>query len=162
MVMGKWRPARDVTPWSPLRELEAMQQRFDEIFGKPFLPSVWGRLPEGTSWVPAVEVFEKEDKYVIRVELPGVKEEDMNVSVEGDTLTIKGEKKAEGEVKEENYYRCERSYGSFIRSIGLPSTVNASKISADYEDGVLEVTLPKAHEVKPKKIQIKAKKKASQ
>ena len=106
-----------------------------------------------------MEVFEKEDKYVVKAELPGMKEEDLDVSVSEDTLTIKGERKAETEVKEEDYYCCERSYGSFFRSVALPSTVDAKKIEASYEDGVLEVSLPKAAEVKPKKVAISAKKK---
>ena len=96
---------------------------------------------------------------MVRAELPGLKEEDIDVSVEGDTLTIKGERKAESEVKEEDYYCCERSYGSFFRSMTLPSTVDATKIEASYEDGVLEVSLPKAVEVKPKKVAVLAKKK---
>ena len=116
---------------------------------------------EEIGWAPAIEVFEKEDKFVVKAELPGMKEEDIDVSVVGDTLTIKGEKKAETQVKEEDYYCCERSYGSFFRSIALPSTVDAKKIEASYEDGVLEVSLPKAAEVKPKKISVSAKKKAS-
>jgi HSP20 family protein len=119
------------------------------------------RLPvEEIGWMPAVDVLEKDDKFVVKAELPGMKEEDISVSVVGDTLTIKGEKKTETEVKEEDYYRCERAYGSFYRSIPLPSTVDAGKIEASYQDGVLEVTLPKAAEVKPKKIAVSAKKKA--
>jgi HSP20 family protein len=110
-------------------------------------------------WAPAIEVFEKEDKFVVKAELPGMKEEDIDVSVVGDTLTIKGERKAESEVKEEDYYCCERSYGSFSRSIALPSSVDAKKIEASYEDGVLEVSLPKAPGVKPRKISVSAKKK---
>ncbi|RLC62978.1 MAG: Hsp20/alpha crystallin family protein, partial [Chloroflexi bacterium] len=97
--------------------------------------------------------------YVIKAEIPGVKDKDIDVSVEGDTLTIKGEKKAESEVKEENYHRSERYYGSFFRSIPLPSTGDAEKMEASYEDGVLEVSLPKAAEVKPKKIPVSTKKK---
>ena len=110
-------------------------------------------------WAPAIEVFEKEDKFVVKAELPGMTEEDIDISVVGDTLTIKGERKAESEVKEEDYYCCERSYGSFSRSIAVPSNVDAKKIEASYEDGVLEVSLPKAPEVKPKKIAVSAKKK---
>ena len=115
---------------------------------------------EEIGWEPAIEVFEKEDKFVVKAELPGMKE-DIDGSVVSDTLTIKGERKAESEAKEENYYCCERSYGSFFRSIALPSSVDAKKIEASYEDGVLEVSLPKAAEVKPKKISVLAKKKAS-
>jgi HSP20 family protein len=110
-------------------------------------------------WAPAVEVFEKEGKFVVKAELPGIKEEDMDISVVDNTLTIKGEKKTESEVKEEDYYCCECSYGSFSRSIALPSNVDAKKIAASYEDGVLGISLPKASEVKPKKISISAKKK---
>jgi len=88
-----------------------------------------------------------------------MKEEDIDVSVVGDTLTIKGERKAESEAKEEDYYCCERSYGSFFRSVAVPSNVDAKEIEASYEDGVLEVNLPKTPEVKPKKITVSAKKK---
>jgi HSP20 family protein len=93
-------------------------------------------------------------------ELPGMKEEDIDVSVVGNTLTIRGERTAESEVKEDDYYCCERSYGSFSRSIAVPSNVDAQKIEANYEDGVLEVSLPKKPEVKPKKVTVSAKKKA--
>ena len=111
--------------------------------------------------MPAVDVFEKEDKFVVKAELPGIKEEDIHVSVVGDTLSIRGEKKTETEVKEEDYYRSERSYGSFCRSIPLPSNVDANKIEASFEDGVLEVALPKSTKVKPKRIAVSAKKKAT-
>jgi len=104
-------------------------------------------------------VFEKEDKFVVKAELPGMKEEDIDISVVGDTLTIKGERKAESEVKEEDYYCCERSYGNFSRSIAVPPNVDAKNIEASFEDGVLEVNLPKVPEVKPKKIAVSAKKK---
>jgi len=162
MTMERWRPTRGLIPWSPFRELEEMERRFDEVFGRSLLPSIWRRLPmEQMAWAPAVDVFEKGDKLVVKAEVPGMKEDDIHVSVEGDTLTIRGEKKTESEVKNEDYYRCERSYGSFFRSVALPSTVDASKIEADYEDGVLEVTLPKKPEVKPKKVAVKKKEKAS-
>jgi HSP20 family protein len=155
MVMERWRPRWGITPWRPFRELEEWERRFEDLFARPG----W-RLPvEERGWMPAVDVFEKDDKFVVKAELPGMKQEDVDVSVVGDTLTIKGEKKTETEVKEDDYYRCERSYGSFYRSIPLPSTVDASKIEASYGDGVLEVTLPKAAEVKPKRIAVSAKKK---
>ena len=139
-----------------------MERRFDEMFGRPFLPAAWRRLPlEERGWAPSIDVFEKEDKFVVKAELPGMNEEDIDVSVVGDMLTIKGERKSEKEVKEEDYYCCERSYGSFLRSIALPSTVDSKKIEAIYEDGVLEVSLPKAPEVKTKKVAVTAKKKAA-
>ena len=131
MAMERWRPGWGISPWRPFRELEEVKRRFEDIFGRPFLPSVWRRLPvEEMGWAPAIEVFEKEDKFVVKAELPGMKEEDIDISVVGDTLTVKGERKAETEVKEEDYYCCERSYGSFFRSIALPSTVDVKRIEA--------------------------------
>jgi HSP20 family protein len=149
-----------MVPWRPFRELEDVERRFDEIFGRPTLPSLWWRFPEETAWIPALDVFEKDNKLVVKAEIPGMKEEDIDVSVVGDTLTIKGERKAETEVKDEDYYRCERSYGSFFRSIPLPSAVDANKIEASYENGVLEVTLPKTAAAKRKKVKVAARKKA--
>ena len=160
MVMERWRPGRGLVPWRPFSELEEMERRFEDILGRPFLPTVWRRIPTvEMGWAPAIEVFEKEDKFVVKAELPGMTEEDIDISVIGDTLTIKGERKSESEVKEEDYYCCERSYGSFSCSIAVPSNVDARKIEASYEDGVLEVSLPKTPEVKPKKIAVSAKKK---
>ncbi len=110
MTMERWKPGREIRPWQPFREMEELGRRFEDIFGQSFLPTAWGRLPvEQRGWAPSLEVFEKEDKFVVKVELPGVKEEDIDVSVVGETLTIKGERTAESEVKEEDYYCCERS-----------------------------------------------------
>jgi len=159
MVLERWRPSRQQVPWQPFRAMEEMERRFDEMFGRGFLPSVWRRLPlEERVWAPALDVFEKDDRFAVKAELPGMKEKDIDVSVVGDMLTIRGAKKSETEVKEEDYYCCEHSYGNFYRSIALPSTVDATKIEANCEDGILEVSLPKAPEVKPKKIAISAKK----
>ena len=158
MVLERWRPRWGITPWRPLGEIEDWERHLEDFFGRPML----SRLPvEEKGWMPAIDIFEKDDKFVVKAELPGMNEEDVDVSVVGDMLNIKGEKKTETEVKEEDYYRCERAYGSFYRSIPLPSTVDASKIEASYEDGVLEVTLPKVAEVKPKKVAVSAKKKAT-
>jgi HSP20 family protein len=160
MEMERWRPGRGLIPWRPFRELEEIERRFDDMLSWPLLPAVWRRIPTmEMGWAPTIDVFEKEDKFVVKAELPGMKEEDIDISVVGDTLTIKGERKAESEVEEEDYYYCERSYGSFSRSIAIPSNVDAKKIEANYNDGVLEVSLPKTPEVKPKKISVSAKKK---
>ena len=157
MSIERWRPRWGITPWRPLRELEEWDRRFDDLWGR----GLW-RLPvEERGWMPAVDVFEKADKFVVKAELPGIKEEDIHVSVVRDTLSIRGEKKTETEVKEEDYYRSERSYGSFYRSIPIPSNVNADKISASFEDGVLEVALPKSAKGKPRKLTVSAKKKAA-
>jgi len=156
MAIEIWRPKWGITPWRPLRELEEWERRANDLFGGP----LW-RLPvEERAWMPAVDVFEKDDKFVVKAELPGMKEKDINVSVVGDTLSIRGEKKTEAEIDDEDYYRCERTYGSFYRSIPLPSTVDVDKIEASFEDGVLEVALPKSTKVKPKKIAVSAKKKS--
>ena len=159
--MERWRPRWGITPWRPLRELEALERRFEDIFGQSLLPA-WRRLTlEEKGWIPAIDVFEKEDKFVVKAELPGMREDDIDVSVVADTLTIKGEKKTEAEVKEDDYYHCERSYGSFFRTVALPSHVDAKKIEASYEEGVLEITLPKVPEVKPKKVPVTVKKAVS-
>ncbi|MFP3976215.1 MAG: Hsp20/alpha crystallin family protein [Dehalococcoidia bacterium] len=148
-----------LAPWWSFADIDEMEQRFQDIFGKSFLPSLWRRTPAAEmGWTPPTEVFEKDNKLVVNAEIPGMKEEDIAVSVTGHILTIRDERKAEGDVKDEDYYCCEISYGSFSRSITMPSDVDADNIEADYADGALEVSLPKAPEVKPKKISVSAKK----
>ena len=160
MSMELWRPRRVVAPWQPFRDLGEMERRFEDILSRPLWPTMWRRMPtEAMAWTPAIEMFEKEDKYVVKAELPGMKEEDIDVSVVGDILTIKGERKAESEAKDEEYFCCETSYGSFSRSVGLPSSVDADNIQATYENGILELSLPKIPEVKPKKIAVSVAKK---
>lgn len=154
MVMERWRPRWGVATWNPYRDIEDWERQFQNLLGRPLL-SPYGER----AWLPAVDVFEKDDKFIVKAELPGMKEDDIDVSVVGNTLAIKGEKKTETEVKEEDYYRCERSYGSFYRSVPLPATVDANKIEANYEDGILEVSLPKTTAAKPKKVAVSAKKK---
>jgi HSP20 family protein len=102
-------------------------------------------------------VFEKEDEYVVRAELPGMKKEEIDISAAGDSLTIKGERKAEKEAKEKDYYLCERCFGSFERSLSLPTAVETGKVEARYENGVLEIKLPKVPEAKPKRVEISVK-----
>jgi len=157
MVMERWRPRWGLRPWRPFRDLEEMERRFDDLLGWQSLPVAWTRMPTQVEWLPPIEMFEKDDKFIVKAELPGIDKEEIDVSVVGETLTIKGERKAETEVKEESYHCCERSYGSFVRSITLPSAVDTKKIEASLENGILEVTLPKAAEVKPKKVEISAK-----
>jgi HSP20 family protein len=141
------------------RELDETGRQFDSLFETSLWPAIWRRLPpQEREWSPAIEVFEKEDKYVVKAELPGLKEEDVDISVTDGTLALKGEKKTEHEVEEEEYHWSERTYGSFLRTISLPSNVDAEKIEADYENGMLEITLPKMAEIKPKKITVKSKK----
>jgi HSP20 family protein len=126
-----------------------MNRLFDVAFG--------GRGGEGmldTSWNPAVDVFEEGDRYHVHVDLPGMKRDDIEITVQGDTLMISGEKKRETETKEEDFYRAERYYGKFSRSLTLPASVDASKIDAKYKDGVLEVLIPKTEEARPRQIKV--------
>jgi HSP20 family protein len=158
MVLDRWQPTRRL-PWRLFRELEETGRQFDSLFETSLWPAIWHRLPtQEREWSPAIEVFEKEDRYVVKAELPGLKEEDVDISVTDDTLILKGEKKTEHEVKEDEYHWSERTYGSFLRTIRLPSNVDADKIEADFESGMLEITLPKMAEVKPKKIAVKPRK----
>jgi HSP20 family protein len=108
-------------------------------------------------WAPAVDIYETDEKLVIKVELPGLKKEDIDIEVRDNTLTLKGERKFEKEIKRENYHRVERAYGSFQRSFTLPSTVKQEAIEASFKEGILEISLPKAEEAKPKQIKIQAK-----
>ena len=158
MALQIWRPGWGLVPRRPWRDLEDIDRWFEDWAGRPLSR----RLPfKEMEWAPSMEMFDKEDKFVVRAELPGMKEEDVDVCVSDNILTVKGEKKSSSEIKEEDYHFSEMSYGSFSRSITLPSTVNTEKITASFDNGVLEIDLPKSAEVKPKKITIavKAKKK---
>src|SRR3954471_21495886 len=137
----------------PIREFAAMQDRMNRLFGNVYLrdedTGVHG------SWVPAVDIFETDNHdLIVRAELPGMTRENIEVSVENSTLVLKGEKKLDSEVKEENYRRIERAYGMFHRSFTLPNTVDASRISAEFKNGVLTVKLPFREEAKPRTITV--------
>lgn len=109
------------------------------------------------AWSPAVDVYDKGNEVVIHAEIPGMKKEDIDVRVENNVLTIRGKKERQEEVKEEGYFRTERAYGTFSRSFSLPTTVDVTKIGAEYRDGVLTLTVPKAEEAKPRQIDVKIK-----
>lgn len=129
---------------------------FDEFFGRMRFPVSRAATEGEIAFVPDVDVIEHDNEYVIKAELPGLDLEDIEVTTVGNnTLQIKGEKKVEKEEKKENYYFCERSYGSFLRTIPLPIAVDADKVTAKLEKGILEVVAPKAETVKPKKIEVK-------
>jgi HSP20 family protein len=128
---------------------EALERMFEDGMLRAPAPFALG---EGSL---AVDMFETDDSVVVKTAIPGVKAEDISVSVTGDTLTIKAESKEEEEVKRENYLRRERRFGSYCRSVALPGGLEADKADADYTDGVLTLTLPKAEEIKPKSIPVK-------
>jgi HSP20 family protein len=139
----------ELPTWSPFDRLSSLRDLLDSAF------QLASSAPESTSgWVPALDVFEDEDKITVQVELAGMKKEDFDISLQDDMLTISGERKSESEKREGESFRSERSFGAFSRSITLPSPVKAEEVKATYEDGVLTVTLPKAEEAKPKKIQV--------
>lgn len=143
-----------ITRWDPFREVMALQNNVNPLFslfrnvGEAELPMTAG------SFVPAVDIYEDKDKLVLKIEVPGIDEKDLDVHVENNTLTVKGERKFEKEEKEENFHRIERSYGSFYRSFTLPSTVETDKVTAKYTAGVLKLEMKKKAEAQPKQIKI--------
>ncbi len=155
MALIRYRPRPD---WDPFDWLSDFRNDLTRVFDSRLAP--WeGRetdLLEGMGG-PRVDVYEDDESVVVNADLPGIKKEDIDLSITGDTLTLKGEKKQEEEIKEEDYHRIERAYGTFQRTITLPAPVNADKVEASYTDGVLEVKMPKKEEVKPKKIDVKVK-----
>lgn len=134
--------------WDPFREMTQLQNRFDRLF-----EAVGGRQE---SWLPAVDVFDTQDAVVLKAELAGMNPDDIQIEVEDNVLTIKGERKFEEKVDEERYYRVERRFGSFQRSLALPQGVKADQIEAAYDEGILTVTVPKAEQEKPKRIEVQA------
>lgn len=152
-AVAPWRPFMDLTRWE--REMDRMMEDFFGRRTRPRWPERWFRTDELEVRAPAVDVFEEKDDIVVKAELPGMGKEDIQVNLTDHMLTIKGEKKKEEEVKEENYYRSERSYGSFVRTLELPRDVHTDKIKASFKNGVLEVRMPKTEEAKAKEIKVK-------
>jgi len=143
--------------YNPARSLFDLRSNVDRLFEEFFSPDrkIW---PESSlAVVPAVDLEENDDAFMITAELPGMDKKDIHITFENNVLSISGEKKAEKEMKEENFHRLERSYGKFQRSFELPGYVDREKIDADYKDGVLTITIPKAEEAKPKQIEVKVK-----
>jgi HSP20 family protein len=159
MTLIRWKPLRDVTAWHPVAnmfdEFNSVHNEIDRVFDR----FRGGEFDTNAtqSWLPAVDISEQENSFVIKAELPGVDKKDVKITVQNDVLTIKGEKKQESEKKGENYHRTERSYGSFQRSFTLPATIASEKIDASYDNGVLILNLPKLEEAKPKEIEVKLK-----
>jgi HSP20 family protein len=142
--------------WDPLRNLSTLQDRINRMFNDAFPSSKYMDDELALSgWKPVVDIYETKDSVVIHAELPGIKKEEVAVDVKGNVLTIKGERSFNKEVKEENYYRKERSYGSFHRAFTLPLEVDPDKIKAKFKDGVLEIEVPKPEAEKPKQITVK-------
>ena len=147
----------NIVRWEPFRDLISLREAMDRLFEESFIrPRVGWLAPLGAGAL-AVDMYETDQDVVIKSSMPGVKAEDLDITITGDTLTIKGETKTEEKVEKANYIRQERRYGAFCRSLTLPTTIVAEKAKAEFENGVLTLTLPKAEEVKPKTIKVKAK-----
>src|SRR5947209_2000048 len=147
-----WRNTKmAITRWDPFREVMALQNRMNSLFRE------MGEQDSAlttASFVPAVDIYEDSKKVVLKLEVPGIEEKDLDVRVENNTLTVKGERKFEKEEKEENFHRIERRYGSFFRSFTLPSTVDTEHIGASYNAGILKLELSKKPEAQPKQIKV--------
>ncbi len=139
--------------YDPFRELRSLQDEMARLFVGAGPRGGREELVRG-SWAPSVDIFEDKEKLVLEAELPGMKQEDFDISVENNVITLHGERKFENKVETDNYHRVERSYGSFTRSFTLPQTVTAEGATAEFENGVLRVSLPKRAETKAKKIEI--------
>jgi HSP20 family protein len=142
--------------WEPVRELNTIQSEMNRLFNTFFdtsAPSNGGSTPL-RRWIPAMDLVETQDDFVLRADLPGLSEEDVNIELEDNILTISGERKAEHEERKEGYYRVERSSGTFSRSLTLPEGVNPDGVRASFDRGVLEVRIPKPEERKPRKVAI--------
>jgi HSP20 family protein len=146
-----------IVRWDPWTTLPSLQDRINRIFEEAFPKASAAKEGEFalSDWRPVVDTYEENDAIVIKAELPGVKKEDVSIDIKDNILTLKGERSHKADIKEENYYRRERSYGKFHRAFTLPDAVDPNRIDASYKDGVLKITLPKAEETRAKKIDIK-------
>jgi HSP20 family protein len=155
----KEKETKAVTPWRPFMDLARWERdMMEDFFGRrarPWWPERWFKGEDLDVRAPTVDVYEEKDDIVVKAELPGMDKDNIEVNLTDHTLTIKGEKKKEEEVKEENYHRSERSYGSFLRTLELPKDVHADKVKASFKNGILEVRMPKTEEAKAKEIKVK-------
>lgn len=149
-----------ITRWDPFREVATLQNRLNTLF-QDFNRGSDSDLVSTASFVPPVDIYEDEHKIVLKLEVPGMKQEDLDVQLENNSLTVRGERKFESEEKEENFHRIERRYGSFYRAFTIPNTVNPDSVKADYDAGVLKIQLEKRAEAKPKQIKVLAAGKAA-
>lgn len=140
--------------WDPYRDLVTLREKMNRLFEDTVSGQSEGRELASSSWTPAVDIYETESEIVLTAEVPGIDENDIEIKLEDNTLTLRGERKFEKETKEENFHRIERAYGSFYRSFSLPHYIDQEKIKAEHEHGVLKVMLPKKAEKKPRKVTI--------
>lgn len=141
--------------YDPFRDLRTLQDEMNRLFSSTFTRGGSDEQMFGGNWTPSVDIFENKDNIVLEAELPGLKPEDVNISIENNVLTISGERKFEKKDEGDNFHRVERGYGSFTRSFTLPPTVSAENATAEFENGILHLTLAKREEAKPRRIEIK-------
>lgn len=148
MTLVKWRPMRDL-----MSVQDEMNRMFDRFFGRE--PWEDEEFMAPAKWYPMVDIKENKDEFTVLAELPGMKKDDIHITFTNGRLVLEGERKKEKEEKDANYHRVERAYGKFYRSFDLPTAVQGDKINAEFKDGILKISLPKAEEVKPKEIDVK-------
>jgi len=143
-----------IVRWDPFRDLNLLQDRMNRLFEDAGRTWRTDEPAATTTWSPSVDIFETEGEIVVKAELPGMDRKDIQLNLENNILSLRGERKFTKETKDENYHRIERSYGVFSRSFSIPATVDEEKIRADYKDGVLKIFLPKKEQARPKQIKI--------
>jgi HSP20 family protein len=154
------RRGTEVEPWRFSDVDRVFERAFEDLWSSPLAfprlvgPDFW-RVRPMTVEAPTLDIYEEKDDLIVKAEVPGLSKDEIDISLDGSTLTIKGEKKKEEEVKEDDYYRCERTFGAFFRSIELPSDVKADKVTASFKNGVIEIRLPKTEEAKKNVVHVK-------
>lgn len=141
-----------ITRWDPFQDAQTLREAMTQLFDESFVSPTATR--RGQAFVPALDLSETADAYTVELAVPGLKPENLDITIENNVLTVKGEVKQESEEQKRNYHRIERRYGAFTRTVGLPTSVRADAITADLKDGVLRLDIPKAEERKPRKITV--------
>ncbi len=143
-----------IVRWDPFRDFLSLQNEVGRVFEKTFGPG-GEKGTKGFAWAPAIDAYETDTDVIVKADVPEVEADDIDITLSEDSLTLKGERKFTEEVDEDNYYRLERRYGTFQRSIPIPGAIKRDNISADYKDGVLTITIPKAEESRPKQVKVR-------
>ena len=145
----------ELVRWNPMRDMFSVRNRMNRLMDDFFMPSPYFRRDNTFGdWNPSVDIYDEADRIVLKAELPGVEKDNITIDVKDKVLTLRGERTVDNEVKEDNYYRRERSFGKFERRFSLPTDVDIDEIKAEYKDGLLRVDIPKPAEVKPKQITV--------
>jgi len=142
--------------WDPAREVDSLQGEMNRVFDAFFGPTAGTASARPRRWIPPMDLVEKDDKLILRADLPGLDHDDVSIEIKDGVLTVSGERRAEDETKADGFYRVERSYGAFSRSLSLPEGIDAERVVAEFDRGVLEVTIPKPEERKPHRVEIAA------